>query len=420
MESGILVLQVHSLEDNAKTHRFRLRQHDSMKKLIEKYAEMENVTPEGIQLIFKGNPINKNDTPIKLHISTDDILEVCKVPGYHQPKKTESIIKDEIEEISTSTSPEPKLDHVTPPVLSNVSHVTPFLNFMNNNRQLHSNSPSPAKRSRTESNSEENQTPHVTSGGDKNKLEGGLNLDMLNYPLSHFNEIKSKILAKTPHPHPPPTAAATAPTAATAASSSPPTGRCFNPAGGGGTAPTGLLLSAPAAAAATVAARPASPKQQLNNKQPPTLLNNKQATLLNTASDMANNHITVKRITELEFELGHTKLKNKDLTQLVQMLNAKFILAQRALEEKELIIKQKDKSIEQLNLELERRERILVAYSVAASTASKAPRVSPPSAGSSSGSSSASIQPGLGENSIPTSIPASIQLPGRPGPSWKL
>jgi len=236
---------------------------------------------------------------------------------------------------------------------------------MNNNRQLHSNSPSPAKRSRTESNSEENQ--HVTgatvtggTGGDKNKLEGGLNLDMLNYPLSHFNEIKLKILAKTPHP-PPTAAAATAASTATAASSSPPTGRCFNPAGGGGTAPTSLLLPAAAVAATAAAARPASPKQQLNNKQP-TLLNNKQATLLNTASDMANNHITVKRITELEFELGHTKLKNKDLTQLVQMLNAKFILSQRALEEKELIIKQKDKSIEQLNLELERRERILVAY----------------------------------------------------------
>ena len=37
-------------------------------------------------------------------------------------------------------------------------------------------------------------------------------------------------------------------------------------------------------------------------------------------------------------------------------------LRKRALEEKELIIKKKDKSIEQLNLELERRERILVAY----------------------------------------------------------
>ena len=44
------------------------------------------------------------------------------------------------------------------------------------------------------------------------------------------------------------------------------------------------------------------------------------------------------------------------------MVNAKFILAQRALEEKEVILKQKDKMIENLNLELERRERILLAY----------------------------------------------------------
>ena len=36
---------------------------DSMKKLIEKYAEMENVIPEAIQLIFKGNPVTKDDTP---------------------------------------------------------------------------------------------------------------------------------------------------------------------------------------------------------------------------------------------------------------------------------------------------------------------------------------------------------------------
>ena len=79
--------------------------------------------------------------------------------------------------------------------------------------------------------------------------------------------------------------------------------------------------------------------------------------------------MSLKRITELEFELGHQKLKNKDLTHLVQMLNAKFILAQRALEEKEhqlkqkeLLLNQKDKTIEHINLELERRERILMAY----------------------------------------------------------
>ena len=198
---------------------------------------------------------------------------------------------------------------------------------MNNNR-LHSNSPSPAKRSRTESNSERED--------ENKKLNGGLNLDMLNYPLSHFNEIKSKILANTAAAPPQPT-----PSEKTSVIRQPipSTGR-FNPVGGGKS--ISLLLPAE-----SIQTRPISPKIK------------SQTTLLNTASEIANNHITVKRITELEFELGHTKLKNKDLTQLVQMLNAKFILAQRALEEKELIIKKKDKSIEQLNLELERRERIL-------------------------------------------------------------
>ena len=61
-----------------------------MKKLIEKYAEMENVIPEAIQLIFKGNPVTKDDTPNKLEITSEDILEVCKVPGIFIPAKKPS------------------------------------------------------------------------------------------------------------------------------------------------------------------------------------------------------------------------------------------------------------------------------------------------------------------------------------------
>ena len=59
-----------------------------MKKLIEKYSEMENVVPEAIQLIFKGNAITNDDTPNKLQIAAEDILEVCKVPGVYIPRKT--------------------------------------------------------------------------------------------------------------------------------------------------------------------------------------------------------------------------------------------------------------------------------------------------------------------------------------------
>ena len=67
-----------------------------MRKLIEKYAEMENVVPEGIQLIFKGNPLTVDDTPVKLHINTDDVLEVCKVPGLHRRRSPSP--KDDISE----------------------------------------------------------------------------------------------------------------------------------------------------------------------------------------------------------------------------------------------------------------------------------------------------------------------------------
>ena len=52
-----------------------------MKKLIDTYSKMESVTPAAIQLIFKGNPIAESDTPTKINLQNNDILEVCRVPG---------------------------------------------------------------------------------------------------------------------------------------------------------------------------------------------------------------------------------------------------------------------------------------------------------------------------------------------------
>ena len=79
------------ISDNHVQHHLKHKiQNDSMKKLIEKYAEMENVIPEAIQLIFKGNPVTKDDTPNKLEITSEDILEVCKVPGIFIPAKNPS------------------------------------------------------------------------------------------------------------------------------------------------------------------------------------------------------------------------------------------------------------------------------------------------------------------------------------------
>ena len=184
---------------------------------------------------------------------------------------------------------------------------------MNNNRLP--SSPSPAKRSRHDSTSEN------TNSETNRNLHAGLNLEMLNYPINHFNDIKSKILSNQ------------------------------------------LSTNTNTALNNQNNTQTTTPQQQQHQSQ----LNGESTITSSTTTTNSNhlpnnNHITVKRITELEFELGHTKIKNKDLTQVVQMLNAKCILAQRALEEKDLIIKQKEKSIEHLNMELERRERILLAY----------------------------------------------------------
>jgi hypothetical protein len=338
---------VNSLEGNGKCHRFRLRQNDSMKKLIEKYAEMEDVIADGVQLIFKGNPISSDDTPAKLQITSEDTLEVCKVPGIFGKRK-----KPEIEKTSVIT------EMAQLPILS-----------LNNNRLASSGSPSSPKRPRHSSESESRNS--ASEPQKPRNFNAGLNLEMLNQPspMTHLNELKTKFLNNTS-------------------------------------------------------------SRDSNSPQQPNL-------------DAQKSQISLKRITELEFELGHQKLKNKDLTHLVQMLNAKFILAQRALEEKELLLKQKDKNIEHLNTELERRERILLAYSAVASSKQNVPpsqnvgsRVSPPSAGASSTGSSSSHQINQStsqqESTTPTvpSMPhpqvltgAATVMPILPattaGPSWK-
>ena len=216
------------------------------------------------------------------------------------------IKKSLVEEIPSSNSPEMKS------VIA--SNFPPFVNFLNNNRLP--SSPSPAKRSRHDSTSEN------TNSETNRNLHAGLNLEMLNYPINHFNDIKSKILSNQ------------------------------------------LSTNTNTALNNQNNTQTTAPQQQQHNQS--QQLNGESTITSSTTTNSNhlpnNNHITVKRITELEFELGHTKIKNKDLTQVVQMLNAKCILAQRALEEKDLIIKQKEKSIEHLNMELERRERILLAY----------------------------------------------------------
>ena len=42
---------------------------------------MENVVPDSIQLIHKGQPVNGSDVPKMLDLQSMEILEVCRVPG---------------------------------------------------------------------------------------------------------------------------------------------------------------------------------------------------------------------------------------------------------------------------------------------------------------------------------------------------
>ena len=42
---------------------------------------MENVSPDSIQLIHKGQPVNGSDVPKMLDLQSMEILEVCRVPG---------------------------------------------------------------------------------------------------------------------------------------------------------------------------------------------------------------------------------------------------------------------------------------------------------------------------------------------------
>merc|ERR1712154_82670 len=104
MEPGVIVVGVASL-DGTKNLRFRVRATDTMKKLIETYSKMESVIPAAIQLIYKGNPVNETDTPINLNLSSDDVPEVCRVPGI--PLNLPSI-KDE-PDVKKEKGPSPDL-----------------------------------------------------------------------------------------------------------------------------------------------------------------------------------------------------------------------------------------------------------------------------------------------------------------------
>ena len=152
-------------------------------------------------------------------------------------------------------------------------------------------------------------------------------------------------------------------------------------------------------------------------------------------SNNNNNQIgnQTRKITELELEVTQARLKIVEFQRYMQFLQARLILSDRATEEKNTLIKQKDKTIEQLRLELDRREQIFRAYGIGKSVSSGSgensasgvldspkalARKSPKSAGSSVGSNS-SKGSNSGSEIQPTPQPTSAQPVPVPGPSWK-
>ena len=87
-----------------------------------------------------------------------------------------------VEEISTATE-SPLTTQSQPTVITNNTQFAPQQRRVPTPSRL--SSPSPAKRPRTSSLSE-NFSPKTPN------LHGGLNLEMLNYPISQLNDIKSK------------------------------------------------------------------------------------------------------------------------------------------------------------------------------------------------------------------------------------
>lgn len=335
-----------------------------MKKLIETYCVKQSVVPAAIQLIFKGNPVHESDTPEHLNLCSDDVLEVCRVPGIP--------LKDHTNE--RKNEPDVKMESSSPVSKSPVDETNRDLMVTTKNEYITrllskgfvapSNGKTSPKRPAPDSRAQLGLLPpgilaaaahaatsagpdkHTTSPTSNPSLKNShLNLEMLNYPFPHS----------------------------------------------------------------------------------PNNLNNVTSTDLRVTSNNNNNQVAAhqsRKITELELELTQTKLKTTELARFVQFLQARLILSERASEEKELVLKQKDKTIEQLRLELERREQIFRAYGIggantnasASSTPASSTNVESATTGSSSRKSPKSAGSSVGSNS---SQRTSESLNNVPGPSWK-
>lgn len=280
MEPGVIVLGVTSI-DGSKKHRFRIRETDTMRKLIETYAQMENVSPDSIQLIHKGQPVNGSDVPKMLDLQSMEILEVCRVPG-----------------VDTTPPPPPK-------------SASPAANHMS-----------------VEEKSGSSASPEGINKPIMKGLEDiGSKPLLQNLQSEYINRILSNSLAATQNGS--------------------------NPA--------------PARASPKRPAPPPDPPmknshlnlEMFNYPFPANVSPNQVNPLL------TSNNNNSRKINELELELTQAKVKLIEMMRHMQFLQAKLILTENENKEKERLLKQKDKTMDNLRMELQRREQIFRAYGLA-------------------------------------------------------
>ncbi|CAG5090644.1 Oidioi.mRNA.OKI2018_I69.PAR.g12673.t1.cds [Oikopleura dioica] len=279
MEPGVIVLGVTSL-DGSKKHRFRIRDTDTMRKLIETYAKMENVSPDSIQLIHKGQPVNGSDVPKMLDLQSMEILEVCRVPG-----------------VDTTPPPPPK-------------SASPAANHM-----------SVEEKSGSSASPEEINKPILNGLQDieSKPLLQNLQSEYINRILSNTlaanqNGVQPPARASPKRPAPPP---------------DPPMKNSH------------LNL------------------EMFNYPFPANVSPNQVNPLL------TSNNNNSRKINELELELTQAKVKLIEMMRHMQFLQAKLILTENENKEKERLLKQKDKTMDNLRMELQRREQIFRAYGLA-------------------------------------------------------
>lgn len=311
-----------------------------MRKLIETYAQMENVSPDSIQLIHKGQPVNGSDVPKMLDLQSMEILEVCRVPGVDTtpppPPKSASPAANHmsVEEKSGTTTTTILVPCQRPCMWSKQCRLVRHTRLGSLSLKLSLTRKHRSKKAKIELNlffkmsSGSSASPE---GINKPILKGlediGSKPLLQNLQSEYINRILSNSLAASQNG------------------------------------------SNPAQARASPK-RPAPPPdppmknshlnlEMFNYPFPANVSPNQVNPLL------TSNNNNSRKINELELELTQAKVKLIEMMRHMQFLQAKLILTENENKEKERLLKQKDKTMDNLRMELQRREQIFRAYGLA-------------------------------------------------------